>query len=288
MAENTVVTPPHSEKTRKTYDSAIKRLQKAGLSLTDTATVIEHINNLEISLHSKKQYYQALADYFKTSDAEIAQVYKKEYQPLAKQIKEEAKGQRLTEAERANYADYDTICSINEKLKYSPFVSMEEQLLVAFYTMMPPVRADYSELRIFYRDPWMHVNHVYIDGDIESESCVVTVRIAEHKTAHSSGVLERVMPPELRRLLAGYIAGHEVINGTVPDWLFAFPPAKITKILQRVFGLHIGKEVSVNIIRHAYVTKQTKGRPPLAQLEAEAREMGHSVLTHETYRRLDA
>ena len=288
MAENTVVTPTHSEKTRKTYDSAIKRLQKAGLTLTFTASVNEYISNLNISLHSKKQYYQALVDYFKTSDPDTAEDYKKEYQPLAKQIKEEGKGQRLTESERANYADYDTICSINEKLKYSPFVSMEEQLLVAFYTMMPPVRADYSELRIFYRDPWMHVNHVHIDGDIDSESCVVTVRIVEHKTAHSSGVLERVMPPELRRLLAGYIAGYEVVTGTAPNWLFTFPPAKITKILQRVFSEHIGKAVSVNIIRHAYVTKQTKGRPPLAQLEAEAREMGHSVLTHETYRRLDA
>jgi hypothetical protein len=69
MAENTVVTPPHSEKTRKTYDSAIKRLQKAGLSLTDTAIFNDYISNLNISLHSKKQYYQALADYFKKLSA---------------------------------------------------------------------------------------------------------------------------------------------------------------------------------------------------------------------------
>jgi hypothetical protein len=289
MAENTVVTPKQSATTRKNYDNAIKRLEKAGLNLSDSDAVCTHISGLEQSLHSKKLYYQALGAYFKSSNLALSEYYIQKSKPLSRQIKETAKGQCLTPVERANYLDYDSICAVYDRLTYCQHVSGEDRLLVGFYTQMPPVRADYSELRIFDNsEPNMEFNHIEIRGDIDTDECIVTVRIAEHKTASSFGILERVLPANLRRNLAEYMAGEEAFYGVKPTWLFVFPPAHITTRLNKVFQIATGKAISVNLIRHAYVTKQTEGRPPLAQLEAEAQEMGHSVMTHEMYRRLDA
>ena len=164
-------------------------------------------------------------------------------------------------------------------------------MLVGFYTQMPPVRSDYSRLRIYNNtEPDMTVNHIEIRGSLYAfEESEMTVRIVEHKTASSSGTLTRVLPPFLRANVASYICGHQRSFGnTPPEYLFDFPEYEITTRLQSVFQRYTGKAISVNIIRHAYITKQTEGRPSLAQLENEAAEMGHSVLTHETYRKLDA
>jgi hypothetical protein len=203
----------------------------------------------------------------------------------------DSRGQKLTDAEREKYLPYDDICAVYERIDDCPFTSLENKMLVGFYTQMPPVRSDYCKLRIYINEePDMTVNHIEIRGSLYAfEESEMTVRIVEHKTASSSGTLTRVLPPFLRANVASYICGHERSFGnTPPEYLFDFPEYEITTRLQRVFLRYTGKAVSVNIIRHAYVTKQMEGRPPLVQLEAEAREMGHSVATHETYRRLDA
>ena len=51
--------------------------------------------------------------------------------------------------------------------------------------------------------------------------------------------------------------------------------SQITKMLNRIFG----KEASVNMLRHIYLTNYYKGMPKLAEMEALANSMGHNVQT---------
>lgn len=289
-----------SATTTKNYANAMKRLERAGLVATDYDAVCAWVNEQELSLSSKRMYYVALADYFKTEDPVLAERYREQYVGMNRVMMAKSREQKLTETEREKFLAYDAIQEVFYDAWLSPFVSLEDKILVGFYTRMPPVRADYSRLRVYYNTrPDTSENHIQLWGQAKWQpySCSAEVFIAEHKTAPSAGTLKRIVPEEVKHLMFEYLRALAVASGQSmgaylsreePIYMFDFPPAEITTRLQRVFQRFTGKAVSVNIIRHAYITKQMEGRPPLAQLEAEAAEMGHSVLTHETYRRLDA
>jgi hypothetical protein len=289
-----------STATKKNYANAMKRLEKAGLVATDYDGVCGWVNGQELSLNSKKMYYVALADYFKTDDPVLADRYKEQYVGMTSVLVAKSKEQKLTDAEREKYLPYERIQEVFYDAWLSPHESLEDKMLVGFYTRMPPVRADYSRLRVYYNTrPDTSENHIQIwgDGKHHLHSCSVEVFIGQHKTASSAGTLKRIVPGEVKHMLFEYLRAYSAMAGVSlptymsreePIYLFDFAPAEITTRLQRVFLRYTGKAVSVNIIRHSYITKQMEGRPPLAQLEAEAGEMGHSVATHETYRRLDA
>lgn len=286
--------------TTKNYRNAIKRLEKANLNILDYDAVCTWVNAQNLSLSSKKLYYVALVNHFKTTNTELAEQYKSRYSGMNSILNTEAREQTLTELERKKYLPYDEICAVQDIINLSPYVSMEDKILTSFYTRMAPVRADYSRLRIYYnREPDVSENHMQIWSKVGSDSTdyVMEVFIVNHKTSASSGTLKRIIPANVKYMLHEYFTAvaftkgltvQEYLESKEPIYLFEFPPSEITARLQRVFLRYTGKAISVNIIRHAYITKQTEGRPPLAQLEQEAHEMGHSVLTHEMYRRLDA
>jgi hypothetical protein len=280
-----------SKYTLRNYTAAIGRLQRAGLTLNNYDEVCAWVDENAPSAHSKKLYYASLGYTFATSDPALTQRYREKMKPINEVITQTSREQRLTAMERDKYLPYDDICKVYKRLSYCPYTTHEDTLLVGFYTQMPPVRSDYSRLRVYLNEePDMTINHIEIRGSEDDiEDSEMTVRIVEHKTASSSGTLTRTLPESLRRDVAILIYGHRLIHSdSNPEYLFDFPEYEITTRLQSVFLRYTGKAISVNIIRHAYITKQTEGRPPLAQLEAEAAEMGHSVLTHETYRKLDA
>ncbi len=286
--------------TARNYANAMKRLERAGLVATDYDAVCAWIDGLERSLNSKKMYYVALADYFKTDDPTLSDRYRNQYVGMNRVMTAKSKEQKLTDAEREKYLPYVQIQDVYHDAWVSPFITLEDKVLTGFYTRMPPVRADYSRLRIYYNtSPETDENHIRLTntGRWNPNRCTAEVFITEHKTANTAGTLTRTVPAEVCHLLFEYLHALAIVRGETvpaylgreePTYLFDFPPAEITTRLQRVFQRFTGKAVSVNIIRHAYITKQMEGRPPLAQVEAEAAEMGHSVLTHETYRRLDA
>lgn len=51
--------------------------------------------------------------------------------------------------------------------------------------------------------------------------------------------------------------------------------SQITKMLNKIFG----KDVSVNMLRHIYLTNYYKGMPKLSNMEELASSMGHNVQT---------
>jgi hypothetical protein len=286
--------------TKNNYEKAIKRLEKANLTLTDYEAVCKWINELNLKLTSKKLYYVALMNYFKKSDPGLFDVYRLQFAEINSELLTETREQKLTPTEREKYLPYDEICEVQDTINLSPYISLEDKILTAFYTRMPPVRADYSRLRIYYnKRPEVSENHIQIWGEPRWDLNAISMEIyiSEHKTSGSSGTLKRIIPMEVKHMLHDYLnalavtAGvsvREYLEREEPMYLFDFAPIEITTRLQRVFQRYTGKAISVNIIRHSYITKQTEGRPPLAQLEQEAQEMGHSMLTHELYRRLDA
>lgn len=96
-----------------------------------------------------------------------------------------------------------------------------------------------------------------------------------YKTAKYYHQQDIAVPLILKRIL------NKWVKNTRQEWLLfdanqnPLTPIKLTQRLNRIFG---DRKVSVNILRHSYLTEKYGNMPSLANMQQEAEEMGHSVL----------
>ena len=100
----------------------------------------------------------------------------------------------------------------------------------------------------------------------------------------STGPQELTIPVELSKSLQKYITTAAIING---DFLFANSKGKeyanFGEIVTKAFNGPTGKNVTVNLIRHAYITYYLKRKRTVNERKKLARLMGHDVMTQSLY-----
>ena len=113
-----------------------------------------------------------------------------------------------------------------------------------------------------------------------------------YKTSKRYGQFVRdSLPPNLAKPLAAYIRAPNLSDG---DQLFpaaggaAYTPGAFSALVGTLFLKITGQRASVNILRHSAITHFLGARRSVAQKEAFATEMGHSVGMQALYDRVDA
>jgi hypothetical protein len=265
-----------SEKTVENYSVFLDRLNRNyGGDITDFDKVSEYIYGIGKSLSNEKMYFQALHHHFRQSKPELAGRYKEQFTKIGREMTEKSKEQVSTETEKARYMDYPYIQKTATSFLQNEGASLEDKLLVAFYSLMPPVRRDYERLTIYTKKP------TDVSGNYIVMGRTPTVYIQEHKTASKHGTMIRRIPAEIIKLLKEW----RRLN---PDKkLFDKTPQTLSKKLKGIFNDLTGKQITVNIIRHSFVNYHRGNEMPLSQKEELAKLMGHSVGMNELYRRVD-
>lgn len=147
-------------------------------------------------------------------------------------------------------------------------------VLLALYVLIPPRRSqDFAEMKIRNYDK---EKDNFYDGK--------TFVFHKYKTSSVYGKQEIKPPPTLKRILSQWM------NINTGDWLLMSPDgnklsvSRMTLLLNKIFG----KNVSTTMLRHVYISEHVlKDAPSLKQMEAVATDMGHSVDTQATYRKVD-
>lgn len=109
--------------------------------------------------------------------------------------------------------------------------------------------------------------------------------LMQHKTAGSHGRLLRVLPPKLTQVLV------QSLEANPRDYLFVnangvpFPSSHaftvwMGRLLRKVFG---GRNVSVNLLRHSYVSSVDYNNTSASNLARLAKAMGHSETVQRRY-----
>lgn len=264
----------------------IKRLHKykTGHEMTcfdwvrDTAAVVKFVESCEKwkSLESKLQQFQALSSILKVFDG-----YQKEYKFYSsksvfgrKQIEKIEDENKLTDKERQNYLEWGEIT----KLK-SP--EAQESALVGVYTLIPPRRAtDFGLMKLSDSEADLDKNFNYL---VKGKNFV----FLNYKTEKKFGRQEFSVPKGLSERLHKYIASAGLASG---DFLFGKSKTEAYKSfspqITKVFKKHLNKSISVNILRHSYVSHFLKKERTLAERKQVASKMAHSVLTQLKYNRI--
>ena len=140
---------------------------------------------------------------------------------------------------------------------------IQDFVILALFTMIPPRRlVDYTMFK---------VRNFNDDDNYMTKSSFV---FNTYKTAKVYGAQIVKIPTRLKNIIQKYTAL------TKNDYLLFNPrnnrPLSNVQLNVRI-GSIFGKKVSVNILRHSYLTEQYKDMAPLLEMEQRANDMGQSV-----------
>jgi hypothetical protein len=129
------------------------------------------------------------------------------------------------------------------------------KLLIAMYTMIPPMRADYGEVKLysFGEEPETD-NFIFRDGRR------AVIQIADYKTSKTNGPVRQVLPDNLRKLLDASL------RAKPREYLFG-PYKKFSQWANKELSDLFETDFTITMFRHAYINSL-----PIAQMTVEEKQ----------------
>lgn len=260
--------------------------------------VIAWIEALTLSDSSKKSYYvavkttvrEAVKDNIGVSTRfdEALKKYDAKFKVLSENLYIQAKKQLTTPTEADKTQTWAEILAVKDKLQpkedTTSWTEIQDWVIYSLYTLLPPLRADYSPMKIFEKKPKEDKGNYMI---MRKTKPVIVLN--EYKTSSTFGRVEIAIPTELMETLKVW----RTFNPS--EWLLLKDDGQpmtsdgLSQRVIRIFEKHSGKSTGISMLRHAYITMKRSGKElSLLEKEALARQMLHSTLTNELYRRIDA
>lgn len=273
-----------SENSRKLYGKMIGYLETAGFDLedihSDAKVVWKHIDNLDVSLSSKKLYISSILNLLKEQDKPIPQLFNTVMISLKKKATEKANSQELTEQQNENNMAWLDIInsykSYEKSVKKTDVNDYKDFMILSLYVLNDPVRADYNDMRVYTKNPPKDISGNYMLWTTRKKDFV----FQDYKTASTYGKVVVPINKDLRKIIKLWLT----LNPN-PEWLMgaeqtsAWLSLRIRIIMKRLTG----KEAGINIIRHAKITYELNGQKTINEKAPLAHNMMHSNAVQEQY-----
>jgi len=264
--------------TKKCYECCINRLKQEDifpLIQKHPKLVINWINSSSSktnSLSTQNSFISAILWYLRTewptTDLTAYTTESKRLQALRKDL---AKKQILPEAKMSEMLEWNDVLKLKEKAVKE--LSKDDLLIYSFYTEMPPLRADFTNLQIYPR---------YAEGRagnyIVSSNNLINWRIVlqEYKTSKTFGKQVRTLPINLILLI-------KEARKESGDKLLCMSENVLSKRVTSIFEKLSGKSMSINLLRHSYIKYFLSVKRTITEKEQLAKQMLHSKDLQERY-----
>jgi hypothetical protein len=278
--------------TKRRYEFAIKAIAKGiGKYIADVTTeeVIKYVcddlknsKKEDASLNTKRLYLSALA--WNAKDDEERQKFKEQIAKIRPLADAEVESQSLSDDRKAKYMDWEDVmvCQAKAKQMYeSGLMTLADYLLICLYTLQPPVRADYSEMRIVksLNSTKKDTNYAELIGD------TVFFEFQVYKTCKTYGVVTLKAHPTVAEL----IKKKKSESFSKICYVSSLSRSKMSERLSEIFVKCGGKPITITLLRHSYITAFYKDcpNPSIAVKKDLARKMLHSRFVQEVYNVID-
>jgi len=211
---------------------------------------------------------------------------RKEY-PVSKRFIDEIKergpkwkdldqSQEATQKQEDKFVSWDNILKFRDE--YYDEMSPVQRLLMALYTRVPPVRLDYTPMKIVDRKPRQLEEgmNYYVRG------ATAYFLFHAYKTHDVFGDRKVKVPVALKKEIEGYLSPGQtyLLEDEGKPWSEPRLSQNVSRIFQQFHNLNTG----VSMMRHAYATKFHKGQLPLKEIKKTASAMLHGPLQSMSYR----
>ena len=250
--------------------------------LRDTDRVVGFVNGYFRSPNSRVSNISAIA-----SILQVMPEYEAEYEVYSKLLLEEkreilknAEENKTTPKEQKNILSWDKLKDLYKNENMSP----EHRALIALYTLIPPRRIqDMQLLTITNTEVNNNPNLNYI---VVKRGIPTKLIFNEYKTRQTYGVQSFDMTKDLANALKPYIRDKKVGDPIFPNKDNKYIK-NFSEYLTSIFKKYTGKNISVNLIRHAFVSDYLKKNTSIAEKKEISNKMSHSITSQGFYNRID-
>ena len=270
--------PTASATTKKCYESCLNRLKQEELFpliQKHPRLVITWITTSASksgSLDTQNSYINAILWYLRTeSPTTDLTPYTTESKRLQLLRNEKSKKQVLPEGKMTHLMNWDDVLTAgsgeNEKK-----LTKDDLLIYKFYTLMPPLRADFASLRIYKRDiPGRAGNYILESKNTKKWRLV----LQEYKTSKTFGKQVVSLP----QALVPYIQSARGDFDVVLDMTANNLSKRVTGLFEKLSG----KSMSINLLRHSFIKHFLSVKRSILEKEQMALRMLHSKALQEQY-----
>lgn len=282
--------PSPSAKTISEYSKFLRYLDDKDVNyknITNLPKLLEDISQLKtkngttIQLTSVKLYFSSILWYLKTNNLPyFTDELSQELCKINGKLKTIIESNTLINSQKENYLEWDKILEIYNNLSKTHDTSQtrhKNYVLLSCYILLPPRRLKDFSL--------MHITNNLQNLDdcknyyINQSDCHFFI-FQEYKTKNKYKVQKIRVPPPLETIINLYISKY-----SITDSLFKLSEKNINNRLSRIFIKYANKQISVNILRHSYITYLKKsGKLNDLQIKKTISEiMGHSSTMQDEY-----
>jgi len=278
-----------SQTSKKAYTTHIIRWLSFGLSnleelIRDSAKALDLLKKAPVKQtnYVYHGYYSAVVAYLTHEAPTSLKEFKKEWEEIQrtnhKPLGEHYENQEPTEQQKETMIDWKDVLKARDELPAGI-----ERILIAFYSDIPPVRADYNATMLLKPTDQIPEGMNYII--LGSEFKLV---IQEFKTQKKYKTIEHILPERLKKEL------EESLKAEPRSWLFIkrreslsspeqeMSPGEYSNWANRILTRVFGKRTTLTALRHSFAsTLDYNGS--LRSLNSIARSMGHSVAMSRGY-----
>jgi hypothetical protein len=222
-------------------------------------------------------------------DIYVYTLLQKEAHETRDEIEKETAG-KLTEKEEKNFIDWETVIETRSKMeesvdltKYSDFMDF---VILCLYTYNPPTRADYANMKVFIFDEDIPVD--YTDNYCVIDTPKPRFVFWKYKTATGKEPVVIDIPDELVEIIFKWLEVNPSVYLLASKTGDKYTPMTENALCMRVrsiFKRWTGKAASINTLRHAFVSYNSRNDQIIKEKEENARKMMHSSSMADKYRR---
>lgn len=277
--------------TKKGYTAKVDFLLRS-LKLTDALdlfkdykAVIKFIDERYTNSSSRKAYYTSLILLAKHSALDVnMDGHEAFYNRMMESAKESDKLQAQNKPKVASVkldgraVNRKDVLAVGQKVRDEDLGS-PDSLLISMYSLTPPRRlSDYLDMKIYKT-----LNAFDKAGDTGNSLLINTrnkyciLRVGDFKTHKTYGKWTKKLTGVLFKVIVQSIKDHPrtyLFENTKGE---SYTSATFSKYFTDIFKKHLGTGLSVNDLRHLYVTMVLAKNPSMHERQEVALQMGHSI-----------
>lgn len=266
---------------RKIYD--IHLLNNNFIFLYDFQKVLDIIKNKYNSINSISNIVNSIASILKRIPM-YRYIYDEIYRELNLMISKEKQQHhldsenKLSSTEKDKYLDWSTILEVEPKIE-----DTEDKLLFFLYTQIPPRRLDdFSHLMLISNDEHDNNKDNFV---VVKDGLVSKIILNHYKTYSKYG--KYVINDIPTKLNLSFIEHIKNKNIDINDFIFTKGRNNFSKKISSLFQKYISIPITVNILRHSFITYVSKQNLSTKMKKEIAFQMGHSFVMQDEYRRIE-
>ena len=236
---------PLKETSKRKYDLAIARLKD--IDLTKPQEFFDFVKEKGFGESAEKQYLSAIKYHLIKENIAVPDDYQRRIDELYAKMNEQDIKQELKPKLLEKFVPYDKLMEAQKKLadnKEKTDKQWVDYVVASLYTLNPPIRNDYGDMKVFKRrDPRRKGNEL-----IWNKKPIIVMR--DYKTDGSKGGVELPISKPLQEVLAEWFGS----LGVLPTYVLGtkYNDTASLKLIASAFGT-TGKFLGVDNLRHAYI-----------------------------------